>query len=385
MSTFHSQIAIIGGGICGLWLLARLRHAGYDAILLERDRVGGTQTLASQGMIHGGIKYALGGLTTPASETIAAMPARWRNCLAGNESPDLRGVHLLSEDYYLFSDQRLSSKITAFFGSKSIRGRVTPVARKDYPDAFANEAFRGALYRLEDIVVDTSALVRKLADDHAAHIFQANPQVRFAPNANVEALEIDGAALTAERYVFAAGAGNQALLPGAPIRMQRRPLKQVMIKHASLTPMFAHAVSALSGAKPRVTITTHRLGSGAPVWYLGGNLAESGVGRSNADQIAFARREIETLMPWIDLRRSEWATLDIDRAEPAQPDHRRPDSPHVEQFGNAFVCWPTKLTLTPLLADQVLAALPAPADAARTPPNLPHPAIAETPWEQAFR
>ena len=49
-------------------------------MLLERDSLGGEQTLASQGMIHGGLKYALGGTLTRSSEAIANMPERWRAC-----------------------------------------------------------------------------------------------------------------------------------------------------------------------------------------------------------------------------------------------------------------------------------------------------------------
>ena len=59
MTQHSAQIAIIGGGISGLWLLNSLRNAGYDAVLFEKNALGSQQTFASQGMIHGGIKYAL--------------------------------------------------------------------------------------------------------------------------------------------------------------------------------------------------------------------------------------------------------------------------------------------------------------------------------------
>ena len=68
------DVAIIGGGIAGLWLHNCLLASGYSSILIEKQQLGSGQTLASQGMIHGGIKYTLGGATTSASETIAAMP-----------------------------------------------------------------------------------------------------------------------------------------------------------------------------------------------------------------------------------------------------------------------------------------------------------------------
>jgi glycerol-3-phosphate dehydrogenase len=59
--TLHIDIAIIGGGVAGLWALNQLRNRGFSAVLFEQEALGGYQTMASQGMIHGGIKYALGG------------------------------------------------------------------------------------------------------------------------------------------------------------------------------------------------------------------------------------------------------------------------------------------------------------------------------------
>lgn len=387
MQSCHNELLILGGGICGLWLLAAARASGRSAILVERDALGGAQTLASQGMIHGGIKYALGGFTTPASETIASMPARWKSCIAGDDPVDLSGVDLLSSDYYLFSDSSLSSKVTAFFGSRALRGRVEPLNRTAWPAFFANDQFKGSLYRLEDIVLNTESLVRRLTDDHRDSIIAGDPSIEWQADGNIARVMIGRSVLTADRYALAAGAGNEALLggmPGHPVGMQRRPLKQVMLRHPELPSLFAHAVNVSAGAKPSVTITTHRMSDGTPVWYLGGNVAETGVARTDDAQIAFAGKALHRLFPWLDLAGAEWATLDVDRAEPVQPDRSRPDAPHVEMRGNVFVCWPTKLTLTPLLADDVLAALPEASGRATERPDLPRPPVARSPWEIAF-
>ena len=60
-NTVKVDTVIAGGGIAGLWLLNVLRSKGYSAVLLEAGSLGGAQTLSSQGIIHGGMKYALGG------------------------------------------------------------------------------------------------------------------------------------------------------------------------------------------------------------------------------------------------------------------------------------------------------------------------------------
>lgn len=373
----------------GLWLLNALADKGYRVVLLERERLGGGQTLASQGMIHGGIKYALGGFTTASSESIASMPARWNQGIAGQGSVDLSHVRVLSNDYYLFSDQSVSSRVTAFFGSKSIRGRVNPVKRRDYPPCFDNAAFKGVVYRLQDLVIDTVSLITRLAERHQDRIFKSATQVIAGPAGDVQGLQLDVGTLLADTYIFCAGSGNEDLVKDirlSSIGMQRRPLHQVMVTGVSLPPIYAHAVSASAGAKPRVTFTTHTAPGGRPVWYLGGNLAETGVNRGEADQIQFAQGEMQALFPWLDWKDAEWRTFRIDRAEPLQRDHSRPDTPFCKRADNAILCWPTKLSLTPLLADEVVKALEdiPPRDVDEYLPSLPTPQVGSPPWEIAF-
>lgn len=66
------DIAIFGGGIAGLWLANLLRQRGFSCVVLEAGTLGGGQTLLSQGILHGGLKYALGGTLSSESEAIAA-------------------------------------------------------------------------------------------------------------------------------------------------------------------------------------------------------------------------------------------------------------------------------------------------------------------------
>ncbi len=78
------DIIIFGGGIAGLFIANRLRRAGYSLIVIEKGALGGVQTLASQGMIHGGQKYTLQGNVTAQASSIAAMPERWDACFEGH-------------------------------------------------------------------------------------------------------------------------------------------------------------------------------------------------------------------------------------------------------------------------------------------------------------
>ena len=36
--SYKTDLVIFGGGIAGLWLLNRVRDAGYQAILIEKDK-----------------------------------------------------------------------------------------------------------------------------------------------------------------------------------------------------------------------------------------------------------------------------------------------------------------------------------------------------------
>ena len=66
------------------------------------------------------------------------------------------------------------------------------------------------------------------------------------------------------------------------------------------------------------------------------------------------------MLPWINLGKSQWRTLTLDRAEPRQAALRRPDTAFVEAVDgveNALVGWPGKMTLAPQLGQAVLDAL----------------------------
>jgi len=393
------DVAIFGGGVAGLWLLARLRRAGYRAVLFEADRLGAGQTRYAQGIIHGGTKYALTGKLTGSSEAIAQMPAIWRSCLAGGGELDLQQTKLLSANQYMWSTESLTSRMAGFFASKLMRSRTRTVEGDERPEVFRNPAFRGQVYRLEEPVLDTASLVRALAAPHEEAIFQLpeleRVQLEREDNGWSLTLTNDGQQIgfRARRLVFAAGKGNAALLEkcgrSAPA-MQLRPLQMVMLRGSREQPLpgelYAHCLGP--SANPRITITTHYDSEGRTVWYLGGQIAEEGVGRDPATQIAAAKRELSTLFPWLDTSAAEWGTLPIDRAEPRMADGSRPDNVFAEEQDGIITAWPTKLALSPRLAAVILEQIqqggiqPA-GDGAL--PEWPHPDYAPLPWQEEER
>ncbi|MEE8057915.1 MAG: FAD-dependent oxidoreductase [Pseudomonadales bacterium] len=395
------DIAIIGGGIAGLWLLNRLCSDGYNTVLFEQDNLGGAQTIASQGMIHGGIKYALGGALTGASEAIADMPNHWRRCLKGEGDVDLSNAKALSEHFYLWSTQSFTSKVTSFFASKITRGRVASVSKDERPNVFQNKAFKGNLYRLVDLVLDVPSVVQALADNYQQRIFSIDwQQSHFQQNddGSVQQLvlknDYSSIALSAQRFIFTAGEGNEQLSSMLGIdkpQMQRRPLKQVLVKHRYPFALYAHCMGA--NPSPRLTISSHATRDGKNVWYLGGDLATHGIKQSDEALIEKAKNELKDLFPWLDFSGSEWATLYIARAEPKQKGLIKPDKAFAQTAkgcNNVIVSWPTKLTLSPNMSDEVCSLLvkanikPSQQELDKSLATLTRPAVGTPCWETLF-
>ena len=363
----ETDIVVIGGGIAGLWLNYRLRQAGFSTVLLERNTLGGGQSVRSQGIIHGGTKYALQGALTNAANAISDMPARWRACLKGEGDVDLRHAKVLSEHHYMWSRDRLMSKLTSFFASKAVRGKVENDDPAQRPAAFQSPQFHGNFYALNEIVLDVPTVIQALIDPFADGIYQYDCAQHScleldsqSDHDSVAAVQIFGKSkrlrIKAQRYVLTAGEGNESVLHSADLHgpaMQRRPLHMVVVKHHYPHPVYAHCIG--SGTKPLLTITTHYMADGQPVWYLGGNLAETGVEFDKATQIDAAKAMVKELLPWVDLGQAEWNSFMIHRAEPQQSAMLRPDSAFVHSKGNLVTCWPTKLALTPNLVDDVMA------------------------------
>lgn len=404
-NTLRFDAVIIGGGIAGLWLLNRLQSAGYNAILFEQDTLGFGQTIASQGMIHGGVKYTLAGTLSGASEAIADMPDYWRRCLSGKGDVNLTGTHTLSDHFYMWSTDNALSKVTGFLASKTLRGRVEALDKKQHPPLFANPAFKGKLYQLVDSVIDTSSLLNNLATNQRQRIFRMDwQQARFVRTKDSVSLHLKDSSvkdvvIEAGQFIFAAGKGNAALLQSIDAvkpEMQIRPLQQVMVKHRHDYLLYAHCVG--TDSTPRLTISSHRCRDGSLCWYLGGQLAEQGAKKTPGQLIQEAKTELRTLFPWLDWQTAQWATLAVDRAEARQKNFVRPDNAFLDRaytaqdhapFNNVLVAWPTKLTLAPHLGDEALrwmkqlAIAPGQYPGDTTSLLLPAPSVALAPWDIA--
>lgn len=388
------DVLVIGGGIAGLWTLARLRQAGWAAALIERSALGTGQTITAQGIIHGGVKYALSGTASRASAAIAPMPSLWRDCLAGRGEVDLSEARVRADQCVLFTTGSVGSRLMALAASKTIRSKPRRLDRASYPAALRGAPASVDVYAVDEPVVDVASVLRVLRAQTLEALARVTGGVRLSMvDGAVRATLADGGRSTdiiADRVVLAAGAGNAALLaqlaPSTPelgaIRMQRRPLHMVLAR-GDLPELAGHCVGA--AMVPYATITSDRDDAGRVVWAIGGRVAEQGVGRSEAQQIKAGRDELESLMPWIDLAGVEWATLFVDRAEGLTARGERPDEPVVLGGDAVIACWPTKLAFAPVVAARVLELVGEPriGRTACAALDWPRPEVAALPWQGA--
>lgn len=389
---------IFGGGAAGLWLLDHLLDSGYRALLLEAHALGSGQTVASQGIIHGGVKYTLKGLFTGSADAIKQMPHTWRDALSGKRKPNLTATHVRAPFVHLWHTQSVTSRV-GMLGAKSLL-RVKPQALQpdQWPEALAG--CTGQVYKLDEQVIDPASFIADLAQQHAPHILKIDTTngVAFDQTApgQVDAIRINHP-VTAEvivlrptNVIFTAGQGNATLRQMVDLSdqaMQRRPLHMVIAKGA-LPALNGHCIDA---NRTSVTITTDQDAQNNAqkntVWQIGGQVAEDGVAMEPPQLIKHTKGQLKTALGQIDLERLKWTTYRVDRAEAVTKNNVRPDDVQTLHEGNIITGWPTKLALAPALAQRITQMIEPPrADSATDPTPLedwPRPQVAAPPWETA--
>jgi hypothetical protein len=290
------------------------------------------------------------------------MPARWRACYEGGGELDLTGAELLSDAHYLWSTTSLTSRISGFFASKVMRSRSSELDKKSLPPVFQHKDFKGQFYRLDEPVFNTMSVIRALAEPRKQSILPIDQSSikHLDTELSVRSQQGKDYLFRYKKIIFIAGEGNAFLLSRFGFdrpEMQLRPLKMVVMRGGPDAPLadmiYAHCLGA--SVNPRITITSHRDLQGNIVWYMGGQLAEEGVGKTDEELIAAAKKEIHELIPWLQIKNAQWGVLQINRAEIKKPGTTRPDSFSIEKNGNVFTAWPTKMALSPALADALLA------------------------------
>ncbi len=354
------DVLIFGGGIAGLWLLDALRRGGYRVVLVEAGALGSGQTVASQGIIHGGLKYALSGVFNRSADAIKEMPGLWRGCLGGEVEPALTGTRVRADHCVLWNTKGLSSRLGMLGAASFLRSRPVRLERGDWPRALAGCG--GRVYRVDEPVVDPVSLVGDLAARNGGLLLKVDGAAGLGFECDgpggVTGVRVrrpgggEGLCLRAGVCVFTAGAGNGWLRERVGLSgeaMQRRPLHMVVVA-GGLPVLNGHCVD---GRQTRVTVTSAVGDGGETVWQVGGRVAEAGVGMEAGELIAHTRGELCEVLGGVDFSGARWTTYRVDRAEAATGSGLRPETAQARLESRVVTAWPTKLALAPVLADNV--------------------------------
>ncbi len=387
-STTHLDCVIFGGGVAGLFALDATLSDGFHAALLESDSLGSGQTIDSQGIIHGGLKYAITGSDSHSADAIRQMPLHWRRCLAGESLPDLQTVAMRAQFCHLWRTDSIRSRLGWLAAKFALQTQPQLLDKESQPNVF--QGVRGSVARLDEQVIEPRSLLEVLGhqlDQHLLQTVSGGVEIsRLDDGWLIQLLHPDSGDpvnLKAKHILLTAGSGNASLretLGLEPNKTQSRPLHMVMAR-GNLPIVNGHCID---GARTRVTITTTQDYANRSVWQIGGHLAEVGVEYTQEDLVSFAIEELHAVLPNVQLQDVEFQTYMTNRAE--QNTHgSRPDDICILEEDNVLTCWPTKLAFAPRLANEITVRLGKPSQTMNQSCPLfdywPSPTVALPPWE----
>lgn len=372
---------ILGAGIAGLWTRAVLASRGYSVLTIEAASAGAGQTIASQGILHRGLKYQLSPAAAKAATTLAAAHRYWEAGFKGEGPVDLRQVRVLTERMHMWTvTSGLLSSITASAAAATLISGARKVPTRERSGAFAEAGSEVGVFEVQEACVEVRSLLSAILATCDAPVRQGAVQ-EIGETTQGCRLMTSAGEVEAEVVICCAGEGNGELArmaghdPGT--MMQLRPLNMVALHDAPMD-LHGHCLQPMSD-KPYLTVTTS-LGR-TRTWWLGGNLAEEGVARTDVEQRGATYQLLERCLPWLKLSHLPLTTHRIARAEGLTPQGRRPDGPMVIRHGRVIFGWPTKLALAPMLAEEIARSIEfvSPSGAARGEVEV---GVATPPWEE---
>lgn len=328
---------IIGGGISGLWLNALLVSRGRRSFVISQSTYN--QTKWSQGILHSGAKYGIFSYKNPLKKDLSVASQIWRNSLDGKGSVNLSNTQIVSTSHCLVSTKNLVKKI------------IFPVLKNIYDcDEKLNNSLLDynknlGLVTLNEMVLDVDSLVDNLLTYQCVYkgsVFKIDVK-------NKKIILMDGTNISANKIFILSGKGAESIFENSEIniRIQKRPLAMLRIFGDDLPPVFCHVIGY--NKKPLASIT-----SKDNYWYIGGDVAELGVNLDDENIFSNALSLLAEIFPTINFSNRCYDVIRVCRAEALHPSQSRPSRPSIIDLSDdVCVGWPTKLTLAPVLAEQL--------------------------------
>lgn len=350
MKHYYTDCIIFGGGVCGVWIDAILTENGYHTCLLEKDKIGGEQTLLSQGIIHKGMKYLLGGSTPKIANLLLASTKIWEESFAGSYQVDLQKTEIYTNKQLVWNENNLFSSFFAKSSQQAFRSEIQKLNSSEIPKWLTHRPKN--IFWLREKVINAHSMMKNFYQKYKKHYYQYSLEKE---NFSLEKqkdwvglkLPKENILLWTKKIILAAGKGNEKLAKifNIPYKMQLRSLSMLVVEHNEPLSIYGHCITTSS--KPLFTISSHPKSSGKIVWYLGGKIAEVQKGQTQDFQKTsdLLQKNIR-----INLQKAHWKSIVVQRAEPYQKNTILPEKPYIKDHQNVIVCAPVKLAFAPLIA-----------------------------------
>ena len=344
------DVVVIGGGVTGA-LLSRELAVDRSVLLIDQGGYGAGQSNHSHGYLHQGYIYISG--ATGLIRSLGQGATRWREILhAAGCKPVTPGSTVA------FTDQLSVAAARALWSRASL-----PIRSGPPPAGFDGRTF-AACFSTAEPSYDFTGLLQALQEDLVG-VPQMRARLRRIriQGGEVTGVEVQHAAdrtrllLRARAYVLAAGASNIGLLHQAT-RYRGRAISRMSFMLVAAGEHLPPTSLILPGnTHYGLFVVSRPRDGGGNVWLISNFVSMAHDGYNRSARRLWLKSMLGTIGPIAPVLRDadvRWALYNAPKGELR-------DSPGTmkghgwEGFGlpNLFVLAPTKLTLAPLLADDV--------------------------------
>lgn len=342
MKQVKTDIAIVGGGVAGLWLLNKLSKS-YNVVLIENEALGSGQSLSSQGLILPR-EHEVEGLEGGDVQQI------WQDCLNGFGDVDLRTTKILSDQQSILSQRGLLARCSNFMTHLKYKylDKATAVQEVQLVDHLN----AGQYYQLDAKVLDVRSLLESLAKHNMDDIYKADIQEYLHDEGEFTGLRLQQAGhhldLHADAFIFTAGQGNLRALHELGLKTPKSEAEeqtQIMVKGM---PFALHGLYTLANGH-QIQLSAHEQADNSYVWYVSGEWLQDS-GKTANERIESLKMAFAKSFPKSDLSNCLWA---VQQQKVYNKDWQSAKRQKIFFNGSAAVAWPANLTTTPLLVSEI--------------------------------